>query len=152
VTTTIDLAALPSLPLDERRDLPDETAIYFVLAGDIVLYIGQSVSLRQRWDAHHRLKQLNEYGGCRIAWMQVDNTGLLDDIERACIAHFNPVLNREPLPGGARSVRAGEAWVSARIPEAASARIAALAAREERSVSFIVRRLILEALESDRYQ
>jgi hypothetical protein len=51
-----------------------------------------------------------------------------------------------------RNVRAGEAWVSARIPEAASVRIAALAAREERSVSFIVRRLILEALESERYQ
>ncbi len=51
-----------------------------------------------------------------------------------------------------RNVRAGEAWVSARIPEAASARIAALAVREERSVSFIVRRLILEALEAERYQ
>ncbi len=51
-----------------------------------------------------------------------------------------------------RNVRAGEAWVSARIPESASARIVALAAREERSVSFIVRRLILEALESERYQ
>ncbi len=51
-----------------------------------------------------------------------------------------------------RNVRAGEAWVAARIPEAASARIATLAAREERSVSFIVRRLILEALESERYQ
>ncbi len=51
-----------------------------------------------------------------------------------------------------RNVRPGEAWVSARIPESASVRIAELAAREERSVSFIVRRLILEALESDRYQ
>ncbi len=51
-----------------------------------------------------------------------------------------------------RNVRAGEAWVAARIPESANVRIAALAEREERSVSFIVRRLILEALDSDRYQ
>jgi len=44
-TATIDPTVLPSLPLDERRGLPDTAAIYFVLAGDTVLYIGQSVSL-----------------------------------------------------------------------------------------------------------
>ncbi len=49
MTTTIGLVALPSLPLDERRDLPDTAAIYFVLAGDAVLYVGQSVNVRQRW-------------------------------------------------------------------------------------------------------
>ncbi len=39
------LTMLPSLPLDERRDLPDTAAIDGVLAGDTVLSIGQSVSL-----------------------------------------------------------------------------------------------------------
>jgi len=48
-TSAITPAALPSLPLDERRALPDTAAIYFVLAGDVVLYIGQSVNMRQRW-------------------------------------------------------------------------------------------------------
>jgi len=99
VTTTIDLATLPSLPLDERRDLPDETAIYFVLAGDTMLYIGQSVNVRQRWAAHHRFAQLNEYGGCRIAWMHVDDARLLDDLEQACRAHFSPILNDTTVPG-----------------------------------------------------
>jgi len=46
---TIALFELPSLPLDARRELPATPAIYFVLAGDTVLYVGQSVSLRQRW-------------------------------------------------------------------------------------------------------
>jgi len=92
-TATIDPTVLPSLPLDERRGLPDTAAIYFVLAGDTVLYVGQSTNLRQRWAAHHRLNQLNERGGCRIAWMQVDDSGLLGELERACIAHFNPALN-----------------------------------------------------------
>ncbi len=49
MTSTVVVADLPSVPLDERRELPDTSAIYFVLAGDTVLYVGQSVSLRQRW-------------------------------------------------------------------------------------------------------
>ncbi len=32
--TAINPTALPSLPLDERRDLPDTAVIYAVLAGD----------------------------------------------------------------------------------------------------------------------
>jgi len=68
--TTINPTALPSLPLDERKRLPGTAAIYFVLSGDTVLYVGKATNLYQRWDAHHRRKQLNEYGTCRIAWMQ----------------------------------------------------------------------------------
>ncbi len=45
-TSAITPSALPSLPLDERRDLPDTATIYFVLAGDTVLYVGQSMALR----------------------------------------------------------------------------------------------------------
>jgi len=96
MTTALDTIApseLPSLPLEGRRDLPDTAAIYFVLAGDTVLYVGQSVNVRQRWAAHHRLAQLNRRGGCRIAWITVDDAGLLDELERACVAHFEPILN-----------------------------------------------------------
>jgi hypothetical protein len=93
-----NLASLPSVPLADRKALPASAAIYFVLSGDTVLYIGQTWSLRQRWAAHHRLDQINEYGACRIAWIQVDDIVLLDDIERACIEHFSPVLNRQSGP------------------------------------------------------
>jgi len=44
---TIDIATLPTLPLNERRSLPDTAGIYFVMAGDTVLYVDQSVSWRQ---------------------------------------------------------------------------------------------------------
>ncbi len=47
MTAPLVLAALPSLPIEDRRELPDTAAIYLVLAGDTVLYVGQSVSLRQ---------------------------------------------------------------------------------------------------------
>lgn len=93
---TINPAALPSLPLAERKALPDAPAIYLVLAGDAVLYVGQAINVRQRWAVHHRLKQLNAHGGCRIAWMQVDDVSLLDEMERACIAYYDPPLNNSP--------------------------------------------------------
>ncbi len=94
---TIAPTTLPALPLDDRRNLPDAPAIYFVMSGDTVLYVGQSVNLRQRWVAHHRLAQLNEHGGCRVAWMTVDDAGLLDELEQACIEHFSPMLNSSPV-------------------------------------------------------
>jgi len=43
--TAINPTALPSLPLSERRGLPDTAAIYFVLAGDTVPHGPQAVPL-----------------------------------------------------------------------------------------------------------
>jgi len=43
--TTIDPAELPSLPLDERKQLPTNAGVYFVVKDDTVLYIGQAVNL-----------------------------------------------------------------------------------------------------------
>jgi len=120
--------------------------IYFVLAGDAVLYIGKATNLYQRWDAHHRLKQLNKRGGCRIAWMTVDDAGLLDELEQVCITHFEPVLNREAVPGGSRTVREGEVWVTARIPDDAKTRLEAFAEEKELSTSHVMRRFLLYVL------
>lgn len=44
---SITPATLPSLPLDQRKDLPDTAALYFVLTGETVLYIGKSTNLRE---------------------------------------------------------------------------------------------------------
>jgi len=89
----ITLADLPSLPLSEHLNLPDVAAIYFALAGDRILYIGQSMSLRQRWLDHHRLTQLRTYEGCRIAWLIVDDTSTLLEAEAAFIKDVHPLLN-----------------------------------------------------------
>ncbi len=119
-------AALPSLPLEERKALPDTAAVYFVLAGDTMLYIGQSVNVRQRWHAHHRFAQLNEYGGCRIAWMHVDDARLLDDLEEACRTHFRPILNDTTVPG--------EPKLTVVFPPNLHAALKAIAKRDERSL------------------
>ncbi len=139
---TIAPAALPSLPLDERAALPDTPAIYFVLAGDTVLYIGQSVNVRQRWVAHHRLAQLNEHGGCRIAWMTVDAAGLLGELERACIAHFEPVLNGTGFPGRAQ--------MTVVFPEPQDmTRLEAVARRKRLPTSIMVRMWVMEQVERE---
>jgi len=144
--TAITPSELPSVALDERRSLPNTAGIYFVLAGDTVLYIGRAASLAQRWHAHHRIAQFNEYGDCRIAWMTVDDAGLLDRLEQACITHFSPMLNSELIPGGARLAKDGETWVAVRLPDWARDQLQEMAQEEDRSLSSALRRLVLEAL------
>jgi len=140
-------SALPSVPLDERSALPDTAAIYFVIEGDTVLYVGQSINLHQRWLAHHRLTQLNEYGGCRIAWMQVDDADLLDELERACIEHFSPVLN------GTVQYDVERWALTIRLPRELEVSIRRLARERLVQPSVVVRQLVKERLdELERYQ
>jgi hypothetical protein len=148
--STITPTALPSVTLDERRALPTQAGIYFVLAADTVLYIGQAGSLAQRWVAHHRLRQFNEYGNCRIAWLYVDDAGLLDQLEDACKKHFQPVLNGKRVPGGTRLVRAGQTWIEVRVSRENRDRLNQWAADLGLSASLIMRLLLEEALAEGR--
>ncbi|HAG85809.1 MAG TPA: excinuclease ABC C subunit domain-containing protein, partial [Cyanobacteria bacterium UBA12227] len=93
IITDIDPLTLPSLPLNERSHLPYCPAVYFVVANNNVLYIGQTANLHDRWLAHHRwgqLKELNEL--VRIAWLECGEHHLLTEIEAALISHFEPPL------------------------------------------------------------
>jgi excinuclease UvrABC nuclease subunit len=98
----IDPLALPSLSLVERRNLPNCPAVYFVLnSSSEILYIGGTANLAQRWLTHHRCNQLTNMGddGIRIAWLECSEPALLPEIEAALIKHFQPSLNRTPVPG-----------------------------------------------------
>jgi len=143
--TTITPSALPSLPLDERYDLPDTAAIYFVLADNTVLYIGQSINVRQRWAAHHRLKQLNERDGCRIAWMTVDDAGLLDELERACIAHFQPMLNGSDVLWPVE----GNKPVTILFPPEIVTCVRALATQQATPFTILLRQWVVQRLEEE---
>lgn len=142
---TVDVLSLPFLLVEERSALPDTAAIYFVLAGDVVLYVGQSVSLRQRWLAHHRLAQLNERGGCRIAWMHVDDARLLDELERACIEHFGPALN-----GTADLTRRPQVTVGLEPDD--MARLEVVARRKRLPASILVRMWVMEQVEREEHE
>jgi hypothetical protein len=94
---TINPTTLPSVPLNQKANLPMIPAVYFALRNDdTVVYIGKAVCLKTRWAAHHRYAQLLCDHDARIAWLEVVDTSTLMDIERECIAHFQPKYNRQP--------------------------------------------------------
>ena len=91
---SIDFLALPSVQLSDKRSLPHCPAIYFVLDGEEVVYIGQTNSLLLRWQAHHKLKECKALKNPRIAWIEISDTTLVLDIEAALIEWFKPPLNK----------------------------------------------------------
>lgn len=76
--STPQINALPYVDFAQRRRLPNSPGIYFALsdAGQ-VLYVGQTVNLARRWAGHHRVKQLEEIGCTRIAWLGVTDKSQL---------------------------------------------------------------------------
>lgn len=100
---SVNIEALPWLPLDERLTFPRQPAIYFAIDPlGIVQYIGMSKDPRRRWYLHHRYAELEQIGNIRIAYLFVDKPVLLSSIESALIAWFNPPLNAGYEPGHAK--------------------------------------------------
>ena len=97
----VNLHLLPFVTLAELRYLPTCAGIYFVTQeGGEVVYIGQSKSIRQRWQSHHLITELCESSDLaiartiRVAWLAVDNTELLTQLESVFIRFYRPRLNR----------------------------------------------------------
>lgn len=113
VPAQVNPALLPSVRLESRKQLPENPCIYFAIdPQNTIQYIGRSVNPRQRWQSHHRFKQLNQMGGVKIAYLDVSDPELLPEIEEALIQHFSPILNgRNPMrkvdafPGRSRPSR-----------------------------------------------
>lgn len=105
---SINPLTLPSVPLDERSQLPSTACVYFCLSeSDEVLYIGKTTNLRQRWMAHHRYAELEEIGNIHLAWLQCSANDL-EILEDKLIKILEPLLNGKrtkvysslPLPEG----------------------------------------------------
>jgi len=95
----IDLADLPSLPLEERAELPHIHAVYFVVSSSgEVLYVGQTSDLYRRWQAHHRFRQSLQAGATRLVWIAVDDPSELYESEEIAIEHFRPLWNGARIP------------------------------------------------------
>lgn len=87
------LTGFPSVDLFSRYRLPASGGLYFVLERDAILYIGKTVSFRQRWQGHHRLRQLPWH-----AWLYVQpcpgwRASELRRYERWLIRRLRPRLN-----------------------------------------------------------
>ncbi|NET61300.1 MAG: hypothetical protein F6K47_35790 [Symploca sp. SIO2E6] len=94
----INPLALPSVSLELRSQLPITPSIYFAIdTQGVIQYIGRSVNPKQRWANHHRLNEFNEIGGIKIAWLEVNDESLLNEIEQALIEYFDPPLNNRAV-------------------------------------------------------
>lgn len=92
--------ALPSLSLTESRNLPSCSAIYFVIQGSDILYIGKAKNLHRRLQGHHIWRLLYNMGGePQVAWLECNRPELMPEIEKALITHFKPLLNRRDVKG-----------------------------------------------------
>jgi len=93
--SNLNLSTLPSVPLEDRSQLPQSPCIYFAIDSlGTVQYIGRSVNPKNRWASHSKTTELNALDQVRIAYMFVDDANLLTPIENALIAWFNPSLNK----------------------------------------------------------
>lgn len=94
LSQTFRLEQLPSIDFEDRNQLPEVAGIYFAIdSNDNIQYIGQSMNIRNRLRTHNRKQQLSELSGVRIAYLEVSDTSLLNDIEQALIDYFDPFLN-----------------------------------------------------------
>jgi hypothetical protein len=95
-----EFSTLPNLKLSERQRLPECSAIYFAIAREQVLYVGLATNLRNRWQNHHRLPQLeavNKRCEVNLFWLGcVQNQ--LNDLEHQYIEYYCPTLNQTKVP------------------------------------------------------
>lgn len=127
---TIDLLALPSLPLQKRTLLPAVSCIYFAMdSKGAVQYIGRSVNLQQRWSQHHRQGHIEHVGVERIAWLIVDTPALLPEIEKALINWFSPP------PNSYRGPSEPIVRLTATVPELVAEQFKGFCKKQRRSVS-----------------
>ena len=90
------LTGFPSVDLFSRYRLPASGGLYFVLERDAILYIGKTVSFRQRWQGHHRLSDVAQHERARIHYLSTDykmSADTLAVLELWCIARFKPRYN-----------------------------------------------------------
>lgn len=151
--SNLDVAALPSVALKDRRSLPETPCIYFAIDGQgRIKYVGKSVNPRQRWLQHHRLSDLTPLNGVRIAYLSTD-ADLLDSVEAALIESLDPPLNGL-MPKGYRRGPAPLATekkkISAYLDEDLKRAAEALAKLRQMSLSTLVANMLSKEVRSAR--
>ncbi len=82
-----------------RSSLPAIAGVYCVLTGeDVLLYIGQSTNICQRWRGHHLRQQLRAGKSLRIAWRETFSEAGRLKMEALLVRQYQPRLNVNLLP------------------------------------------------------
>lgn len=93
MNTNINPYSLPYVDFGNLNSLPETSAIYFVLADEVVLYVGKAVNLKLRWRNHHRRAQLKKYQKVKISWFEYIHLDSLVELENLLIRELKPKLN-----------------------------------------------------------
>ncbi|MEM6404225.1 MAG: GIY-YIG nuclease family protein [Cyanobacteria bacterium P01_D01_bin.116] len=142
---TLDIKTLPWLPLEEKAAFPKKSAIYFAIDSQgTVQYIGRSANVRQRWGNHHKYDVLSEIGNIKIAYLFVDAVELLPKIEAALIEWFKP-----PLNNSLSSFTNTSEKINFTCEPEDKQYLREWAAREGRTLSNLVERIVKEAIAED---
>ena len=82
--------------MTDLLNLPPISAIYRVWHRDVVVYVGQTKDLKQRWQQHHILPKLLAYYGMdwRLDWIAISEANLTR-AEAFSYRCFRPVLNQK---------------------------------------------------------
>jgi predicted nucleic acid-binding Zn-ribbon protein len=87
---------LPFVAFCDRKRLPNIPAVYFLIYGSLVHYVGQSTALVMRWSSHGLVARVSELGWVeseiKIAYLHCPLTWL-DALESRLIDRFTPTLN-----------------------------------------------------------
>ena len=90
----INIAELPSVALEDKGQLPQSTGVYFVTRKKAVLYIGQSLNIKERWKGHHIFDAVSKLDSVHVFYWQLP-VSQLDDAERFLIDEYQPSFNRQ---------------------------------------------------------
>ena len=90
----INLLDLPGVEFYKREELPTIPGVYFVMQYDEVLYVGQSINIRERWrgHGHHKCVEVESMENIFIRYAPSDGRKLLIQ-EAEWISELRPLLN-----------------------------------------------------------
>ena len=97
---SLNVPSLPSVSLEDKKMLPKIPGIYFAIDSQgTVQYIGRSTNIRNRWKHHEKYSRLKRLNLIKLAWLEIDNVLLLNEIEQALIDWFEPPFNVSGICG-----------------------------------------------------
>lgn len=90
----------PELSLNQLRELPRQSGIYFFMVGETVVYVGESNNVYRRLneDEHHVLTKLRKNPNLKIRYKLASphkGTRLREEI--SWIRHYRPAMNLKDL-------------------------------------------------------
>jgi hypothetical protein len=78
---------------EDRRMLPNVSAVYVVRSEQAALYVGSTWTLRQRLVSHNKREAFEANGAIFIDWVEVTDEQL-EETEKRFVREFMPTLNK----------------------------------------------------------